>query len=439
MTFTITPLDANSAIPEEVLNEVQFPEIETAVNARGAVAETNVWTDFQSFQKSQIKSWWSPAQITANQNNYAGNAAPVWRLYTDASRNMTGIAITTDGVEKEIHNIGAFDIVFAHQSGSSTAANRFILPGNQDFILSPGFSVTLRYDGATGRWRMVARSAFRPLHTDYSSSTTIDIPPGARFCDFDGNGAGAGGGSGRRGAALSARFGGGGGTGGARNKVRCYTAHWGGATQLTVTIAAGGSGGAAQTVNDSNGATPSNASVTSVTLTDGLYAGQNVFRLSGGNGGSGGTAAAGTGGTAPNAMFAPATGGAGAAGAGANATASPAAAGSGGGGGGISAGDAPGAGGNGALGSNSIVSGTAPAGGTVPGGAGTAATLPTSPYDNRMGDGGAGGAGSITGVAGTGGNGIKGGGGGGGGASLNGNNSGAGGAGGDAFVMVDWL
>lgn len=97
----------------------------------------------------------SPSSITSNQNNYNPAAGTVYRLTTDAERTITGwTAPALDGTEKEIWNIGSNDLVLAHQSASSTAANRFITNLGLDLAIQPGGGAKMRYDLTTQRWRV---------------------------------------------------------------------------------------------------------------------------------------------------------------------------------------------------------------------------------------------------------------------------------------------
>lgn len=100
----------------------------------------------------------SPTQLAANTDNWnpTGLAtAQVIRASTDASRNLTGIVAQAAGTELAIWNVGAFDLVLVHDA-TSTAANRFTLPGAANLTLTPGSSIRLAYDGASSRWRKAA-------------------------------------------------------------------------------------------------------------------------------------------------------------------------------------------------------------------------------------------------------------------------------------------
>jgi hypothetical protein len=242
-------------------------------------------------------------------------------------------------------------------------------------------------------------------------------------------GGGGAGGSGRRGAASTTRTAGGAGGGGS---VTCITIPF---AQLSaseiVTVGLGGTGGAAVTVDSTDG-------------NPGTSGGQSSFGTvavaDGGLNGGAGSTVAGAGGlisqgfsfSGGNGPASQAAGGAGTAGAGVNSYT-----GGGGSGGGISSSNnmaGAGAGGVGAAYTSAI---TAAQQGAAFGDSGTNATQVTTVAGFYAGNGGAGGLPFNAGNAGAGGNGApKGGGGGGGGAVLNAYNSGAGGAGGNGYVCV---
>lgn len=98
----------------------------------------------------------SPAQITADQNNYApGGSSYFQRWNTDASRQITGLSLSqVTGQVHEIWNVGAQDIVIVHQSASSTAANRFLCASATNYTITPEQGVKIIYDGTTQRWRV---------------------------------------------------------------------------------------------------------------------------------------------------------------------------------------------------------------------------------------------------------------------------------------------
>jgi len=100
--------------------------------------------------------WSTPSQITANQNDYNPNSYNRWRLSSDASRDITGIASRPVGGVLTIVNTGSNAIVLKHQSASSTAANRIISYSGADITLSAGNTAILNYDTSSSRWRIIS-------------------------------------------------------------------------------------------------------------------------------------------------------------------------------------------------------------------------------------------------------------------------------------------
>ena len=115
--------------------------------------------NFRVLEMFQIVDALTPAQITADQNDYSPpnllNHIPL-RLSSDATRNITGLnaggVAYREGRVRVIVNIGNFDIVLNHESGLSAAANRFALDGT-DLRLEPGNGIVLWYDEDDLRWR----------------------------------------------------------------------------------------------------------------------------------------------------------------------------------------------------------------------------------------------------------------------------------------------
>lgn len=95
-----------------------------------------------------------PAQITADQNNYAPGGNSLLQLWSsDASRTVTGLSVSqVDGEQHEIWNTGSNPIVLANESASSTAANRFQTTTGADITLSAKQMAFLRYDATQTRW-----------------------------------------------------------------------------------------------------------------------------------------------------------------------------------------------------------------------------------------------------------------------------------------------
>lgn len=129
----------------------------------------------------------SPAQITADQNNYTGvGQVGVGRLDFDAAHSITGILAPTDGRGKilTLWNISAFNATFTHEDGASTATNRFLLPNAANIVIGPNEGLQLWYDDVLTRWRgyriaSAVSGTYTPTNvtTDRSydaNATTID-------------------------------------------------------------------------------------------------------------------------------------------------------------------------------------------------------------------------------------------------------------------------
>lgn len=97
----------------------------------------------------------SPAQLTGNQNDYNPSAAGVWRLTSDASRNITGIVPRFPGRLLIILNVGAQNIVLQNQNAGSANANKIITGTGADVTMVPDDTAILWYDQTTTRWRIL--------------------------------------------------------------------------------------------------------------------------------------------------------------------------------------------------------------------------------------------------------------------------------------------
>jgi hypothetical protein len=184
----------------------------------------------------------SPAQITADQNDYNPtglSGASVLRLSSDASRTLTGLSGGSDGREARLVNIGSNPIVLAHDSASSSAANRFSLGAN--FNLLPSQSVKLWYDATSSRWRPASDTSGTSYRlrqiTTILSSTTYTVPAGLRALYVEAVGGGGGGGYATGALGQCSAGGGGGGGSGSRSWLTGLAASY------SVTIGAGGTGG----------------------------------------------------------------------------------------------------------------------------------------------------------------------------------------------------
>jgi hypothetical protein len=98
----------------------------------------------------------TPPTITADENDYApdvGNAS-VLNLQTDASREITGIAVNKfGGYIFVLYNVGAENIVLKNQDAGSLAANQFLMAG--DVTLTPNACAVIQYSSGFC-WRLMS-------------------------------------------------------------------------------------------------------------------------------------------------------------------------------------------------------------------------------------------------------------------------------------------
>lgn len=103
----------------------------------------------------------TPASLSSGQNNWAPGTADIVYASSSTAVTITGLSATdvVDGFAVTIFNVnasGGAAITLAHESSSSTAANRFRSPYGANVILyADGGSATLVYHAAASRWRVV--------------------------------------------------------------------------------------------------------------------------------------------------------------------------------------------------------------------------------------------------------------------------------------------
>ncbi len=96
----------------------------------------------------------TPAQITADQNDYDTGDYTLLRLDTDALHNITGFAALA-GRWLVVLNVGANSLVIQHENSGSAAENRVITRTGSDVTLAANGYMLLWYDATTTRWRDV--------------------------------------------------------------------------------------------------------------------------------------------------------------------------------------------------------------------------------------------------------------------------------------------
>jgi hypothetical protein len=109
----------------------------------------------------------TPAQIKADQNDYAPGAGYVQRWSANAAHNVTGMTILkastvtssqSDGQTYLIVNVGTQNITLKHQNASSAVGNRFLCSTGADIVLSANQAADAVYDGTQQRWLIFKRN-----------------------------------------------------------------------------------------------------------------------------------------------------------------------------------------------------------------------------------------------------------------------------------------
>lgn len=116
----------------------------------------------------------SPAQITANQNDYNPASlatASVLRVNSDARRSLTGLQGGAAGRIITVNNVGTFPILFKSEDTNSTAGNRFAF----GHTLSGGHTLKIQYDAVSSRWRCVSKEDPAGTLKDFAGGT---VPEG---------------------------------------------------------------------------------------------------------------------------------------------------------------------------------------------------------------------------------------------------------------------
>jgi len=111
------------------------------------------WIEGTQLEASGIFKEVTPAQITANQNNYDASDYDVLRLSSDAAgRTITGFNGGVKGRSLRLFNTGNYEIIIAHQSASSDAENRIISTTEFDIVIGVSGEALIYYDKNINRW-----------------------------------------------------------------------------------------------------------------------------------------------------------------------------------------------------------------------------------------------------------------------------------------------
>ena len=131
----------------------------------GAISFTGGLASSDNTDIGGVLKFSSPATPTAlaagTTNDYTVGGSlgsrNLFRLTPDAAGSLvTGFSGGATNLFCRMFNIGTgtAELTLGHQNAGSTAANRIICPGEVDFIVLPGDSFCVWYDGSTSRYRV---------------------------------------------------------------------------------------------------------------------------------------------------------------------------------------------------------------------------------------------------------------------------------------------
>lgn len=116
----------------------------------------------------------TPTTLAANTNDWSptglSTAAQI-RVAASSLVQVTGLLAGTAWQEVTLHNVGSSPIFFRRESAASSAANRFA----DRFVLLPGQSRTLIYDGTTSRWRPFGENGTTHLDPRWTATQRTDL------------------------------------------------------------------------------------------------------------------------------------------------------------------------------------------------------------------------------------------------------------------------
>lgn len=205
-TPTDSPRAGSSPIPQSYVTGLTFAASDAYMSESTSVQMGSLSTGghaFAKFHSSKSSAMsqadlgvsgaiWQAAttisQITADKNDFeiGQNTCTVFRISSDAARNITGIVAPLPASTPVpnawwciLYNVGSFNITLKDNSGSSSAGNKFAL--DADVVIKPDQGVFLMYDSASTVWRALSFPSSTPttlLLTDTAWAAKGDLAVG---------------------------------------------------------------------------------------------------------------------------------------------------------------------------------------------------------------------------------------------------------------------
>jgi hypothetical protein len=126
----------------------------------------------------------TPATLGADVNDYSPGEGTFFRLASDATRTITGLAATTgldDGQVYVFINVGSNSIVIARENAGSTSANRIETGTGADITLLAKDAITLIYDNSATRWKVIFKTQNQSVATFAGGDATPGVAGGSYF------------------------------------------------------------------------------------------------------------------------------------------------------------------------------------------------------------------------------------------------------------------
>ncbi len=173
-----------STITANTLDDSGSDEIELFWNVDQTATFT--WSGRHNFQQVVTYSSLSGGSaLAAGNNNNIAIGAVNNALFTAASGAvLTGMVATVDGQMVWVENDDTTDtFLIAHDSASSTAANRFYLPFGQSLLMFARSGMWFRYNGTLQRWVVAAGRPFTGFNirdgaTFYTAVSALELIEG---------------------------------------------------------------------------------------------------------------------------------------------------------------------------------------------------------------------------------------------------------------------
>lgn len=174
------PATASTALPSLSSGNVWVgngSNVATAATPSGDVSATNagVFT-VNSATGSSFGLGWTSTTPAGTVDNYPVSSFVNSNQTTTTT--VTGILNTAaTGVAKQVtwYNSGTVPITFVHNSGSSSAGNRFSLPQSLDYVLQPGETAFFTNYGVSQPWRLMGNRYTPEVDTFSYSGSTLSL------------------------------------------------------------------------------------------------------------------------------------------------------------------------------------------------------------------------------------------------------------------------